>query len=164
MGSKAWLPVWLCPWPGGAGAGQWFVAGLLWPWAGLVLRACPVDSCLGSSLSSSREVGLSGAGTQAGHKCCAASASSSAPFEDMWGCHLQKRPRGSLIPTARSLPEWQSVRSCLVSFCSRGDFDEHGTSCTGVRWVALAALPWALFAIRAVDISIVLFLFLPPAP
>lgn len=44
---------------------------------------------------SSREVGLAAAGAQAGHKCCAASASTSAPFGEMWGCRLQRPPRGS---------------------------------------------------------------------
>lgn len=72
MGSRAWFPVWLCPWPGGAGAGQRFAAGLLWLWAGPVWRACPVGSCLGSTLSQQQRswLGSSWSSSRAQELCC----------------------------------------------------------------------------------------------
>lgn len=111
-----------------------------------------------------REVVLAAAGAQAGHKCCAASCSSSAPFGETWGCHLQRPPRGSLAPSACSLLLCWPVRSHLGQFCNRADFDEQWDFCTGVRQVALAVLPWVLFAVHVVGISLVLFLFLPSPP
>lgn len=94
---------------------------------------------------SSREVGLAAAGAQAGHKCCAASASSSAPSGETRGCHLQRPPRGSLAPIPHSLPLQWSVRSHLVQFCPRADFDEqwdflHRCEAGGVGSAAMSAV------------------------
>lgn len=124
MGSRAWFPVWSCPWPGGVGAGPRFAAGLSWLRAGLVRRACPVGSCLGSSLSRQQRswLGSSWSSSRAQVLCCLCQ-----HLCPIWGDVGPLAPETTMgVPRPRlcSLPLQRSVRSHLVQFCDCGDFDE----------------------------------------